>query len=105
MLTSKSQDRRSFSSEAFSLIPTNCCDGLKGSNGTGFGVACSLLAGAVVVIRGLLLVGLGVVASAVVLDGVTRAVTGLGLKTGASGRGAAVLVLPETHRNCIATKY
>ena len=90
MLASKSQERR------FLLIPTNCFDGIKGSNKTGFEVALSLLAGAVVVITGLLLNGLAVVASAVVLDGVTGAVIRLGLKIGASGRGAAVLVLPET---------
>ena len=96
MLTSKSQNRISLSAEAFSLLPPNFCDGLKSLNGTGFEVAFSLLVDAVVVMRGFLLVGLGVVASAVVLDGVARAVTGLGLKTGVSGRGAAVLVLPET---------
>ena len=102
MLASKSQERRFFDSEAFLFLPTNCFDGLKGSNETGFEVVLSLLAGAVVVISGLLLNGLAVVASAVVLDGVTGAVTRLGLKIGASGRGAAVLVLPASN---IATKF
>ena len=77
------------------MFSSNFVEGLKGSNGAGLDVVGSLLtAGVVVVIRGLLLV-VGVVTSAVVLEGVTRA-TSLGLKTGASGRGAAVLGFPKT---------
>ena len=71
MGTSKSQDRRSLISEVFTLFSTIFLDGLKGSNRAGLEVVGSLLAAGVVVVTGGFLLVVGVVTSAVVLEGVT----------------------------------